>query len=101
LRQAKLSFPRVQLVVGVFSDKSIREHEREPTWPEEERYELLRHCRWVDDIITGAPWELSEDFLCRQRIDFVAIEEGTSVNPACDKLRIKGYDEVKRAGEHP
>lgn len=86
--------------MGVFSDQSIREHECEPTWPEDERYEILRHCRWVDEIIAEAPWELDEAFLRRQRIDFVAIEEGASVNPVYDKLRIRGYDEVKRAGEH-
>lgn len=100
LRQAKLSFPRVQLVVGIFSDNSIRKHQHEPTWPEEERYELLRHCRWVDEVITEAPWELHGDFLCQQRIDFVAIEEGASVSPDYDRLRVRGYDEVKRAGEY-
>ncbi|KAF9453540.1 hypothetical protein P691DRAFT_719298 [Macrolepiota fuliginosa MF-IS2] len=98
LRQAKLSFPEVHLLVGVFSDQTIRAHSCEPSWPEAERYELARHCRWVDEVIPEAPWELNEDFLRSNRIDLVAIEEGASVNPAYDKIRVRGYDEVKRLG---
>ncbi|KAF5362576.1 hypothetical protein D9756_002492 [Leucocoprinus leucothites] len=98
LRQAKLSFPKVHLLVGVFSDQTIRQYNYEPTIPEEERYELVRHCRWVDEVIPEAPWKLDDDFLRQKRIDFVAIEEGASVSPAYDKIRVIGYDEVKRLG---
>lgn len=91
----------MHLLVGIFSDQVLREHNCKPSWPEEERYELVRHCRWVDEIVPEAPWELDEDFIRQQRIDFVAIEEGVSVNPAYDILRVRGYDEVKRLGESP
>ncbi|KXN86606.1 Choline-phosphate cytidylyltransferase B [Leucoagaricus sp. SymC.cos] len=99
LRQAKLSFPEVQLFVGVFSDQTIRQHNYEPSISEEERYELVRHCRWVDEIIPDAPWKLDDDFLRKNLVDFVAIEEGASVNPTYDKIRVIGYDEVKRLGK--
>ncbi|KAJ3571815.1 hypothetical protein NP233_g3495 [Leucocoprinus birnbaumii] len=99
LRQAKLSFPRVHLLVGVFSDQTIRENNYGASVPEEERYELVRHCRWVDEVIPEAPWKLDDDFLRRNRVDFVAIEEGASVSPAYDKARVIGYDEVKRMGK--
>lgn len=98
LRQAKLSFPKVHLSVGIFSDQTIRQHNHEPSNPEEERYELVRHCRWVDEVIPAAPWKLDDDFLRQNRIDFVAIEEGASVSPVYDKVRVIGYDEVKRLG---
>lgn len=98
LRQAKLSFPKVYLLVGIFCDQDMREHNCEPQLPEAERYELVRHCRWVDEIIPEAPWQLNDDFLRQHSIDFVAIEEGASVNPAYDKIRVVGYDEVKRLG---
>jgi len=86
------------MLVGVFSDQTIRQHGYDISIPEEERYELVRHCRWVDEIIPEAPWKLSGDFLHQNRIDFVAIEEGASVNPAYDKTRVIGYDDLKRLG---
>jgi len=39
---------------------------------EEERYESLRHCKWVDEVIPDAPWVVTEEFLNKHNIDFVA-----------------------------
>ena len=33
-----------------------------------ERYESLRHCRWVDEVITDAPWVLDEAFLAKHDV---------------------------------
>lgn len=101
LRQAKLAFPFVHLIVGVFSDSQLVQYGYPPTWPEVERVEMVRHCRWVDEVITDVPWEVSDTFLLQRRIDYIAIDEGTSVDPNCDKARVKGYDEIKRLGECP
>lgn len=98
LRQAKLAFPYVYLLVGVFSDERLNEYGHSPSWTAAERYEIVRHCRWVDEVVVNAPWEVTESFMQQQRIDFVAIDEGTSVDPACDKARVKAYDEIKRLG---
>lgn len=95
LRQAKLSFPLVHLMVGVFGD-SVCEHQESPAAiPHLERCELARHCRWVDEVVPEAPWRLDEGFLKARRVDYVAYDEGTSVDPAFNKERLKGYDLVK------
>jgi len=33
-----------------------------------------------------------------RRIDYLALEEGSSVSPEFDKERLKGYDEAKKLG---
>ncbi|KAF9221351.1 hypothetical protein BS17DRAFT_262756 [Gyrodon lividus] len=98
LRQAKLSFPSVYLMVGVFSDGPCQKYGSLPRFPHVERCELLRHCRWVDEIVPDAPWSVDDAFVISKRIDYVALEEGSSVNPEFDKARLKGYDSLKKLG---
>ena len=95
LRQAKLSFPAVRLLVGVFSDELCGRYGAQTRTPHLERCELVRHCRWVDEVVPDAPWKIDEAFLSAMRIDCVAIDEGVSIDPAYEKERVKGYDLVK------
>ncbi|KAJ7672693.1 hypothetical protein B0H17DRAFT_1084280 [Mycena rosella] len=98
LRQAKLAFPSVWLVVGVFAARTCELFGTPAVLPEVERCEVVRHCRWVDEVLPDAPSTLDVRFLQRHKIDYVAVEEGATVDPAYDKLRLKGYDEMKRNG---
>ena len=98
LRQAKLSFPAVHLMVGVFSDEQCQVHGTMPSAPHIERCELVRHCRWVDEIVEDAPWQTDEHLLRQKQIDFVAVEEGITVDPQCHKVRLRGYDTLKKLG---
>lgn len=100
LRQAKLAFPNVQLAVGVFPDGTCERYGHKVRIPHVERCELVRHCRWVDEVVEDAPWRIDDAFLSANRIDYVAIDEGASVDPAYDKERVKGYDLVKSLREY-
>ena len=81
LRQAKLSFPQTHLIVGVFSDAERGQHNLLPLRPHLERCETVRHCRWVDQVVPDAPWVLEEEYLKRFKIDYVAVEEGSTGTP--------------------
>lgn len=42
---------------------------------ENERYESVRHCRYVDEVIEDAPWTITDEFIIKHRIDFVAHDD--------------------------
>eukprot|EP00899_Mesostigma_viride_P008031 jgi/Mesvir1/17229/Mv07643-RA.1 len=72
LEQAKKAFPNTHLIVGCCSDKLTHEFKGKTVMTEQERYESLRHCRWIDEIVMDAPWVITEEFMKTHRIDYVA-----------------------------
>lgn len=75
LRQCKLAFPSVHLLVGVCSDESVRKFKASPVLTSLERYESVRHCKWVDEVVEDAPWAVDADFIQTHKIDYVAHDE--------------------------
>ncbi|KAJ2522356.1 choline-phosphate cytidylyltransferase [Coemansia sp. RSA 1939] len=75
LEQAKKSFPDVYLLVGMCNDLDTHSRKGKTVLTERERYESLRHCRWVDEIITDAPWTVTQEFLDKHKIDYVCHDD--------------------------
>lgn len=73
LRQAKSIGD--QLVVGLIPDSEILRCKGPPVMNEEERHVLVEAVKWVDEVITGVPYDLNERFMqelfTKHRIDYV------------------------------
>ncbi|KAI8356834.1 hypothetical protein B0O80DRAFT_384425 [Mortierella sp. GBAus27b] len=75
LEQAKKAFPDVYLMVGVCNDASTHSRKGKTVMTDKERYESLRHCKWVDEVIEDAPWVVDQAFLDQHQIDYVAHDD--------------------------
>ncbi|KDN42207.1 cytidylyltransferase, partial [Tilletiaria anomala UBC 951] len=75
LRQAKLAFPHVHLIVGVCSSANCAQHKNEPMLTSAERYEAVRNCRWVDEVLEDAPWVIDQALIDKLKVDYVAHDE--------------------------
>ncbi|XP_068654446.1 choline-phosphate cytidylyltransferase 2-like [Aristolochia californica] len=72
LEQAKKLFPNTYLLVGCCNDEITHMYKGKTVMTESERYESLRHCKWVDEVIPDAPWVLTQEFIDKHKIDYVA-----------------------------
>jgi glycerol-3-phosphate cytidylyltransferase-like family protein len=62
---------------------------------EKERYESVRHCKHVDEVVEDAPWVLTPEFLEKHKIDYVA-HDGDPYPSGSDAEDVYAF--VKRKG---
>ncbi|KAH3683581.1 hypothetical protein WICPIJ_005428 [Wickerhamomyces pijperi] len=75
LEQSKKALPNVELIVGVPSDFETHKRKGLTVLSDYQRCETLKHCKWVDEVIADAPWCVTEEFLKKHRIDYVAHDD--------------------------
>ncbi|OMJ07603.1 putative choline-phosphate cytidylyltransferase [Smittium culicis] len=72
IEQAKKSLPNVYLIVGVCNDYDTNTKKGKTVMFERERYESLRHCRWVDEVVEDAPWII--DYVCHDDLPYASVD---------------------------
>jgi len=85
----------VYLLVGCCNDQLTHSHKGKTVMTDQERYEALRHCRYVDEVVVDAPWTLDNEFLELHKIDFVAHDDapytlGSSANDVYAFVKERG-----------
>nr|CAB3264717.1 choline-phosphate cytidylyltransferase A-like [Phallusia mammillata] len=94
LMQAKNVFPNTYLMVGICNDQLTHRLKGRTVMNENERYEAVLHCRYVDEVVRDAPWTLDEEFLTKHRIDFVAHDDLPYASTSSDDV----YKHIKEKG---
>jgi len=59
------------VVVGVHSDVEVESYKRTPVMTLSERVAAVEACKYVTEVISGAPTVIDEDFIIKHNIDMV------------------------------
>jgi len=89
------------LIVGVHSDADIAKHKGPTVMKEKERYEAVRACKWVDEVVEGSPYVTTLELMDEHNIDYcVHGDDITTDEHGNDTYRLvkeaKRYKECKR-----
>lgn len=84
VRQAKEAeiIPGVKnhVVVGVRSDQEVARHKRLPIFTMAERMEMVRSCKYVDEVVADAPYITAVDTLEKQKCQFTVHGNDLSIS---------------------
>uniref|UniRef100_H2YJZ1 ethanolamine-phosphate cytidylyltransferase n=1 Tax=Ciona savignyi TaxID=51511 RepID=H2YJZ1_CIOSA len=84
------------LIVGVHSDEEIAQHKGPPVFNEQERYEMVRAIKWVDEVVEGAPYCTNIPTLDKYNCDFGV--HGDDISVLADGS--DAYKIIKDAGRY-
>lgn len=84
------------LIVGVNSDETITQCKGKPVFNDAERLDTVKACKWVDEVVEGVPYIMSEEYIAyvieKYKIDYVVhgddpcIVDGKDVYESAKKL---------------
>lgn len=102
LEQAKnaLGAERTHLIVGVCDDELTNKYKGKTVMDHETRWKSCEHCKWTDQVVPHAPWFLTDTFLKKHKIDFVAHDaipytQGAADNDGDDDGDVYAYVKSK------
>lgn len=99
LQQCKEAYPNVYLLVGCCSDELTHKLKGRTVMTDKERYESLRHCKWVDEVVEDAPWVITDDFLDKHQIDYVCHDALPYTDASGTSEEGDVYTRIKKMGK--
>ena len=60
-----------KLIVGIHNDEQVMTYKQKPVIPYEQRLEIVKSCKYVDDIIENAPLVITDQILNGFNADYV------------------------------
>ena len=72
LEQAKKFYENVHLIAGVSGHEETELKKGKTLMTGDERAEIIKSCKWVDEIAYPCLWVITEEFLNKEKIDYVA-----------------------------
>jgi len=67
----KNKYPNSELIIGVVSDKDCESYKRIPIICEEDRLEIIKSIKYIDNVIFPCPLLISEEFMKVNKFDLV------------------------------
>ena len=67
------------LIVGVLSDETAAAYKRTPIMTLAERVAVIEACRYVDEVVADAPFQVDDDFMAEH--DIAVVVHGDDVSP--------------------
>jgi choline-phosphate cytidylyltransferase len=67
----------------------------EPLQTDYERSEIVKHCKWVDEVISPCPWIITPEFLAKHKIDYVVHDDNPYKAPGSEDI----YAPIKKMGK--
>ena len=79
-------------IIGVVSDADATLYKRKPIIPEEHRVEMVKQCKYVDEVIFPCPMKMTPEFLESNQIDLVVHAFKDDADYAKQNLFFKDID---------
>jgi choline-phosphate cytidylyltransferase len=84
--QIKLKYPDCHLIIGVNSDEDTLKYKGPVVLTYEERVKNISSCKYIDEILSDVPWVITEEFMNKNNIDYIARESDPYVSKDIDDI---------------
>ena len=84
--QIKLKYPDCHLIIGVNSDEDTLKYKGPVVLTYEERVKNISSCKYIDEILSDVPWVITEEFMNKNNIDYIARESAPYVSKDTDDI---------------
>ena len=84
------------MIVGVSGDEDVLKYKGQFVMSQTERGEILKHCKWVDEVICPCPWKTTPEWAKKLNIHYMAHDD-IPYTMGADASNDVYYD-IKKAG---